>query len=381
MKANLTIPEYSRLLGYLYGGHIEEDPYSSFLDLLRELMHCNFASMTLREPLGEDGGLLFVSNDLLQKTLIDDHSNPYTDQYYTSNLMVNLPWGEVKTLDQLTSYATLASTELYKICMEPINIFHMMGVDLRNANGQRFSVRLARPQKYPNFNDEEKVFFKDLASHIQRAVANGFQLIHMDLERMLFAKTISGLSIGTITLDERGKVINCNISANQFISDQDGISILNEQIHLQNNAARDRMKEYVQEVINAQRRQEQPPVYAMAVDRPSGKAPYELLIKPINIDKTVESAHTPHIMVFVSDPEKKHEIDIKMLMSLYSLTRAEALLAKNLAAGCSLDQSAANLGIARNTARAQLRSIFSKTGVTQQSMLVSLILKSLATFS
>jgi DNA-binding CsgD family transcriptional regulator len=84
-------------------------------------------------------------------------------------------------------------------------------------------------------------------------------------------------------------------------------------------------------------------------------------------------------MIFISDPEKKHEIDIKMLMSLYYLTRAEAALAKNIAAGCSLDQSAANLGIARNTARAQLRSIFSKTGVTQQSMLVSLILKSMAT--
>lgn len=86
-------------------------------------------------------------------------------------------------------------------------------------------------------------------------------------------------------------------------------------------------------------------------------------------------------MIFISDPAKKYEIDIKMLRSLYKLTRAEAMLAKHLAAGETLDQSAAILGIARNTARAQLRSIFAKTGATQQSMLVSLILKSLATFS
>lgn len=381
MKDNLTIPEYSRLLGFLYGGHIEEDPYSSFLDLLREIMSCNFASMTLREPMGDDGGLLFVSSELLQKTFIDDHSNPYTDQYYTSNLMVNLPWGEVKTLDQLTSYSSLESTDLYTICMEPIKIYHMMGVDLRNANGQRFSVRLARPKESTNFTTEDKAFFSDLATHIQRAIANGFQLIHMDLERKLYAKTISGRSIGTITLDERGKVINCNISADQIIGAQDGITLVNEHIHIQNSTARERLKDFIQDVINAQRRNDQPQVHAMSVDRTSGKAPYELLIKPLNIDHAVESAHTPHIMVFVSDPEKKFEIDIKMLTSLYSFTRAEALLAKNLAVGYSLDQSAANLGIARNTARAQLRSIFSKTGVTQQSMLVSLILKSLATFS
>ncbi len=381
MKAGLTLPEFSKLLGHLYGGHIEEDPYSNFLQMLREVLECNFASMTLREPLGDDGGLLFVSNDLLQKTFIDDHSNPYTDQYYTSNLMVNLPWGEVKTLDQFTSYATLESTDLYRICMEPINIYHMMGADLRGASGQRFSVRLARSKDMPNFDAEDRAFFADLCSHIQRAVASGVQLVQMDLERKLFAKTISGRSIGTITLDERGKVVNCNFSANEFVREKDGIGIVNEQIHLVNSGNRDRLNGYIQEVIAANRKQEQSPVYAMAVDRQSGKAPYELLIKPIAIDKTVESARTPHLMVFISDPEKKYEIDIKMLMSLYGLTRAEALLAKNLAEGQSLDQSAASLGIARNTARAQLRSIFSKTGVTQQSMLVSLILKSLATFS
>ncbi len=381
MKSGLTIPEFSKLLGHLYGGHIEEDPYSNFLQMLREVLECNFASMTLREPVGDDGGLLFVSNDLLQKTYVDDHSNPYTDQYYTSNLMVNLPWGEVKTLDQITSYATFESTDLYRICMEPINIYHMMGADLRGASGQRFSVRLARPKDAPNFDEEDRAFFADLSSHIQRAVASGVQLVQMDLERKLFAKTISGRSIGTITLDERGKVVNCNFSANEFVREKDGIAIVNEQIHLVNSAHRDRLNGYIQEVIAANRKQEQSPVHAMAVDRQSGKAPYELLIKPIAIDKTVESARTPHLMVFISDPERKYEIDIKMLMSLYGLTRAEALLAKNLAEGQSLDQSAASLGIARNTARAQLRSIFSKTGVTQQSMLVSLILKSLATFS
>ena len=41
----------------------------------------------------------------------------------------------------------------------------------------------------------------------------------------------------------------------------------------------------------------------------------------------------------------------------------------------------AELGIARNTARAQLRSIFAKTGVSRQSMLVSLMLKSVVTYS
>ncbi len=87
------------------------------------------------------------------------------------------------------------------------------------------------------------------------------------------------------------------------------------------------------------------------------------------------------MIVFINEPERSYEIDTKILMSLYGLTNAEVNLSKRLAEGANLDQAATDLGIARNTARAQLRSIFAKTGVSRQSMLVSLILKSVVTYS
>jgi DNA-binding CsgD family transcriptional regulator len=46
--------------------------------------------------------------------------------------------------------------------------------------------------------------------------------------------------------------------------------------------------------------------------------------------------------------------------------------------GLTLDEAAHALSISRNTARAHLRSIFAKTGVTRQTMLVRLIVTSLA---
>ncbi|MFT5482017.1 MAG: DNA-binding CsgD family transcriptional regulator [Halieaceae bacterium] len=381
MTQDLSIPTYSKLLGALYDGHIEEDPYGHFLQSLRGIMNLNFASMTLREPIGEDGGLLFISSDVLQKTFVDDHSNPYTDRYYTSDLMTNLNWGEVVTLDQCTSFTSLETSDLYKICMQPINIYHMAGIDLRNANGQRFSVRFCRPKDSPNFSAEDRDFLSELGTHIQRAVANGMQLIQLDSERKVYAKTITGQSIGIITLDERGMVLNCNTTADKLLREKDGIAIINQQIYLHKNSERIKLSSYIDAVIDAQHKRQQAPINAMAVDRPSGKPDYEILVKPIAIDPAVEYSQTPHLILFISDPLKKNEVDAKILTSLYGLSRAEALLAQHLAAGASLDQSANALGIARNTARAQLRSIFSKTGVTQQSMLVSLILKSLATFS
>ncbi len=95
-----TLDTFSALLAVLYDGHIEEDPYSAFLTAMRQVIDANFASITMREPQGDDGGLLFVSNEQLQKTYVDDRENPYSDRYYTSNLMTNLPWGKVVSLDE-----------------------------------------------------------------------------------------------------------------------------------------------------------------------------------------------------------------------------------------------------------------------------------------
>jgi DNA-binding CsgD family transcriptional regulator len=56
-------------------------------------------------------------------------------------------------------------------------------------------------------------------------------------------------------------------------------------------------------------------------------------------------------------------------------------LAMLLTNGLTLDEAAAELSVSRNTARAHLRAVFAKTGVTRQSGLVRLILNSVASFA
>ncbi|MFB3078283.1 MAG: helix-turn-helix transcriptional regulator [Lysobacterales bacterium] len=65
-------------------------------------------------------------------------------------------------------------------------------------------------------------------------------------------------------------------------------------------------------------------------------------------------------------------------MELFGLTRAEARLAMQLANGATLDEAAEKLHISRNTVKSHLSSVFSKTGVTRQTKLIQLILRSVA---
>lgn len=68
-----------------------------------------------------------------------------------------------------------------------------------------------------------------------------------------------------------------------------------------------------------------------------------------------------------------------MTRQVFGFTPSEAALAMELANGLSLEDAAQSLGIRRNTARAHLRAIFSKTGVRRQTELVRLILNSVVT--
>jgi DNA-binding CsgD family transcriptional regulator len=81
-------------------------------------------------------------------------------------------------------------------------------------------------------------------------------------------------------------------------------------------------------------------------------------------------------MVFIRDPEQKSVASRDVIQQLFELTPAEASLALLLADGMTLDEAADQLDIRKNTARAHLRSIFAKTGVTRQTSLVRLLLGS-----
>ncbi|RYH68023.1 MAG: helix-turn-helix transcriptional regulator [Alcaligenaceae bacterium] len=74
------------------------------------------------------------------------------------------------------------------------------------------------------------------------------------------------------------------------------------------------------------------------------------------------------------DPERRARPVETQLQVLFGLTIAEAKLAARLANGSALGIAASELGIAKETSRSQLRSIFRKTGTHRQAELVAILM-------
>ena len=117
---------------------------------------------------------------------------------------------------------------------------------------------------------------------------------------------------------------------------------------------------------------------ALRVSRRSGLPDLGLVIRPIPAPQWAKGQSSPCIVVFISDPQHQESASQHLLEELFALTPAEANLAFKLARGLSLADVSAEQNISQHTTRAQLKSIFAKTGATRQAELVRLVLKSVA---
>ena len=99
-----------------------------------------------------------------------------------------------------------------------------------------------------------------------------------------------------------------------------------------------------------------------------------LLIHAMRPPAICERASAPCQAVLVLiDPDAHYLPPESALRSYFGLSIAEARLAQHLASGEALEDAAKDLGISKNTARVQLKAVFTKLNVHRQAELVALL--------
>lgn len=373
-RDQLALDRFSDLLVALYriplldDGSIEA-AWRTWLGQLGTLLQCNYTVLVLRPPSTRDAGLNIAAG-----ADYDPARDRYNTRYYSMDPFVNLPPGRVVSLAEYASNHPLQVDEFYRVCMQPAHIQHVLGVDLAGKPGLQPGLRLCRPPGGRDFDASERRLIARLVPHLEHALALHQRLNHMDLERGLYAGALTQLAVASILLDGELNLIACNPMAERLLEEGDGLSRTGGALRLSQPRDQQRLRELVAAAAAARCSGAPTLAGAMPVARPSGRAPLGLMVRPLDPE---EASRSPSVAsVFVTDPERQAEAPTEVLGQLFGLTTAEARLALLLANGLSLEQAAEELNITRNTGRAHLRSIFAKTGVGQQSQLVSLVLRS-----
>jgi DNA-binding CsgD family transcriptional regulator len=110
------------------------------------------------------------------------------------------------------------------------------------------------------------------------------------------------------------------------------------------------------------------------IHRREGKRPLALYVLPAGLSHPATQflAHACAIILAI-DPAAGEPADPALVRDVLGLTLGEARMAALVGSGLPPREAAEKLGIAEETARAVLKKVFSKVGVSRQSELVALL--------
>jgi DNA-binding CsgD family transcriptional regulator/PAS domain-containing protein len=366
-------PNYDRLISAIYQGPLEDEPWQGFLSEIHAQMHAVTVTLVLNPPSDKGRGAMRVVGGSTAEGM-----NNYQERLFAMDPFQSLRPGEVRSLMEMVSPDEWMRSELYNLCMKPCGLYDSVAVDIHVPGEMNAGLRVSRGPDAKIFDDADRDLIRSLTPHLERALRLHVRLNKVESERDLYAGAVESLSLATILLDENGKVLSCNRMAEQLIVREPEVRIEDGQLLLGDQATSRKLQSMVENLL-AQRGSSEPAVVeALRVPREGDFADLGVIARPVPASEWSEGKAVPTVAVFVSDPEYGAEAPVKVIIQLFGFTPTEAQLSLLLADGLSLDEASEALGMSRNTARTHLRSIFSKTGVSRQTLLVRLILKSVA---
>jgi len=379
--------EFGRLVDLIYQGTLEAQPWLSALPALREAMDAQVVSLILRPPTADDQGVILncVRPDSSRthpgSSLADPSDwevSAYREQFFALDPFVNLPLDRVIALADILPDKDLVHSDYYLHYLEPIGLFRILGVDTAEPGGMLARLRFSRRRGEPPFGKRERELLELLTPHLRRAIEIYAKLNRTTSERDVYAGAVNQLSVASIILDEQGRVLTTNAVGRALLDSGEGLSMRDGRLHIDARDVDKALQQALGPIIRAQLRGEASVIKALRVPRPSGRSDLGLVIRPVPASQWSEGQSSPSVAVFISDPDLQESLSRQILADLFELTPAEANLATLLARGLSLAQVSTAQGISQHTARAQLKSIFAKTGASRQAELVRLVLKSVA---
>ena len=275
--------------------------------------------------------------------------------------------------DELIERSELARTEYYNDFARPHGLTRVLAGTIEMHGPFASVISLTRDDAAEPHGTGERRLLAALLPHLTRSMQVHRQLLPISVLDGAAVDALDCLSSGVILLDEQGRTIFLNRAAERLIRLRDGLFVEQGCLAAVMPKERDALRLLIHQAARRSAGASLEAGGALSVSRPSSRRPYNVLVTPLGRRHASPHGSDAVVAVFVADPDDRAQSAVSALIRLFGLTRAEARLAAAVGTGAPMAEVADALGIARETARTQLRSVFAKTGTTRQAELVRII--------
>ena len=271
--------------------------------------------------------------------------------------------------------------ELRSLSMRPGQLqcpesYHGVAVSFVESDiAHRYTLWVLRRRPRPDFDAEESSMAEILCAQIARGMQVASRMGNAEMERALYSDVLGRLQVGVLILDENGKALRVSSQAEARVSKWQGLRLAEGRLRATKTAEDKKLQALIRETLDASRLNHFE-TRALSLSKPSSNRKIGVIIRSIHSEAGPGDTGRPAVAIYIRDSEMAPDVETELMRQIFDLTPAEAAVARRLAGGLSLEETANALNISRNTARAHLRSIFSKSGIKRQTELVRLVLNS-----
>jgi DNA-binding CsgD family transcriptional regulator len=209
--------------------------------------------------------------------------------------------------------------------------------------------------------------------HFARACRLESELRNVRDRRLALAEAIDRFPTGVILVDSKQQRVLSNRCAERVLALSDGLTMVDERPTADRSNEARALREAISAAIAESASREEAPPRIVALSRPSGEPPLQLMVAALRDAPDAAADGQPVAVLFVPDPQSA-QVETTVLEQLYSLTPSEASFIAAFVAERSLDDAATARGIRKSTARGYLKNVFQKTGTNSQHGLMRLLL-------
>jgi DNA-binding CsgD family transcriptional regulator/PAS domain-containing protein len=211
--------------------------------------------------------------------------------------------------------------------------------------------------------------------HLSKAIEIGrtFNILRLRYQAVLAA--LDKVGVGMCVATDKGSIAVCNEEARRILTSGDGLSLSREE-HIVSNShdLTARLRDAIQLTSQTAIGEGVDDEIALTCPRLSRGTPFLIVVSPLrDSDAELEPGFSGSL-IYIIDPDQTAEFSIDGMSRIFGLSAAETLVCEALIHGGTVKIIADQRGVSPETVRSQVRSIYSKTGVTSRTGLIRLAL-------
>lgn len=272
--------------------------------------------------------------------------------------------GAITLTDTLPEIDDFRRSDFYNLWCVPQKFNYGLALNLASSTGWFGSLVINTSSQVTTTQIEQ---LHAIAPDVQRAVERWKWLEQLQLANRMTLNTLDMAGQGALLLSQSGRVLDCNGMAQSMLTD--GRLLLRDgQIGCADTASHQALVRLIAHCL-------------AHPDKGGGRVQISgrdgaLLVQcaPFSADMHYAAPQRPSAILMITDPTQRMRQRLRELTQRFGLTRAEIELALAVVETGSRKAAAEARGVSDATARAQLTSIFDKTGVRRQTELVRLLM-------